>query len=115
MKKNMILFTLSLFFVVGCGDGGSSVKSVDPGKKMGGILKRAVDGLKDAEQAPFTAFCTRQIDKAMEETINATGVEIVKVVDNYFNAKGTKENIYKLASLPFIERLEGTKFDSFKK
>ena len=114
--KKILLFVLVSSFFVGCGEGGgASVKTVDPGKKMGSILKRSVDNSGKDEQVPFTGFCTSTIDKTLEDQINATGVEVIKVVENYFVAKGNKEQVYKIASLTFVERLEGTKFDTYKK
>lgn len=117
MKKAIVLVAIAAFVMTGCGggDGTTTVKAVDPGKKMGSILKRSVDNAGAAEKVPFTGFCTSKIDKAMEEEITKTGVEVAKVVDNYFVARGSKEEVYKIASLTFVERLEGTKFDSFKK
>lgn len=117
MKKALVLIAIAAVTLVGCGggDGTPVAKTVDPGKKMGSILKRAVDGAGAGEKVPFTGFCTSKIAKEMEEEINKTGVEVAKVVDNYFVARGSKEEIYKIASLTFVERLEGTKFDSFKK
>jgi len=114
--KKILLFVFACTFLVGCGEGGgTTIRTVDPGKKMGSILKRSVDNSGKDDSVPFTGFCTTKIDKALEEQINATGVEVIKVVDNYFVAKGNKDQVYKVASLTFVERLEGTKFDTYKK
>lgn len=117
MKKALLFVTIAAFTLVGCGGGDSApiVKTIDPSKKMGSILKRSVDGTGIGEKVPFTGFCTSKITKEMEDEIGKTGVEVAKVVDNYFVARGSKEEVYKIASLTFVERLEGTKFDSFKK
>lgn len=115
MKKVLFLVLVAGIWI-GCGEGGgTTTKTVDPGKKMGSILKRSVDNAGKDDKVPFTGFCTGKIDKALEDQINATGIEVIKIVDNYFVAKGGKEEVYKVASLTFVERLEGTKFESYKK
>lgn len=100
--------------VSACG-GGESTKVVDPNKKMGTILKRQIDGLKDGEFIVFSAFCTKNIDKDTEAQLRATGAEIRKLVDNYIIASATKEQTYAIASLPFVERLEGSSLGTFRK
>ncbi len=110
--KSALILVLSAFFILSCATHNTAELNH---RKIQPILKRVMSIAQDDDLILFTALCNRDIDSNIEKAVLSLGIEIERYIDNYIVMRGTKDQIYKMSELDFVNLLEGTSQNTFRK